>query len=61
MEVFQSVSLYEAEFYEKRMGILNYLTRQMLTISNFQIHNYFCFIFPCCYFIGQMIYKNNLL
>lgn len=40
MEVFQSVCLYEAEFYEKRMGILNYLTRQMLTISNFQIHNF---------------------
>lgn len=31
MEFFQSVCLYETEFYEKRMGILNYLTRQMLT------------------------------
>lgn len=30
MEFFQSVCLHEMEFYEKRMGILNYLTRQML-------------------------------
>lgn len=31
MEVFQSIHLYETEFYDKRMGLLNYLTRQMLT------------------------------
>lgn len=31
MAVFQRVCLYETEFYEKRMRIVNYLTRQMLT------------------------------
>lgn len=46
MQVFQSICLYETEFYEKWMGTLIYLTKQMLTtilrafqLSDTKVHN----------------------